>query len=225
LAKVQSGYVNFTPYYGGVGVSRFASVKFIDDSEGEYGDAFDAFLPVPSGQHPALFPGDILAVADPCRGGIGVVTPTPHAWTGPVCISPCAGAEYGTIQAYTGRLPGPVPILPKGWKLCDGENGTIDLRGRFIMGIDVGGIAGENTMGATGGFRKHGTTENNHNDHPHHGHPVTASSSFCTDETGEGNFVAPYDAYSAGNDTADWSHSDSDNRPRYYVLAFMQRVE
>jgi hypothetical protein len=23
----------------------------------------------------------------------------------------------------------------------------------------------------------------------------------------------------------DWSHSDSDNRPRYYVLAFMQRVE
>jgi len=58
------------------------------------------------------------------------------------------------------------------------------------------------------------------------GHSVTASSSFRVVKDDDGTrFLAPYDAYAAGNDTADWSHSDSDNRPRYYVLEFMQRVE
>ena len=37
----------------------------------------------------------------------------------------------GTIAAYYGIKP------PKGWVLCDGKNGTPDLRGRFVYGGNV----------------------------------------------------------------------------------------
>ena len=37
----------------------------------------------------------------------------------------------GTIAAYYGIKP------PKGWVLCDGTNGTPDLRGRFVYGGNV----------------------------------------------------------------------------------------
>ena len=44
---------------------------------------------------------------------------------------------------------GSVNDIPAGWVLCDGSNGTPDLRDRFVLG------AGNNyTVGATGG-KKH----------------------------------------------------------------------
>ena len=36
-----------------------------------------------------------------------------------------------SIQAWSGLLVD----VPDGWQLCDGTNGTPDLRGRFIVGI------------------------------------------------------------------------------------------
>lgn len=36
----------------------------------------------------------------------------------------------GTILPYTGSLSS----IPSGWRLCDGSNGTPDLRNRFVMG-------------------------------------------------------------------------------------------
>ena len=38
----------------------------------------------------------------------------------------------GVIVAWHGE----VDSIPKGWALCDGKNGTPDLRGRFIKGIE-----------------------------------------------------------------------------------------
>ena len=43
----------------------------------------------------------------------------------------------GTILAYTGRMD----QIPRGWYLCDGSNGTPDLRDRFLEG------AGSYTIG------------------------------------------------------------------------------
>lgn len=39
----------------------------------------------------------------------------------------------GTITIYNGDLG----MLPNGWQICDGENGTPDLRDKFILGSDV----------------------------------------------------------------------------------------
>lgn len=42
-----------------------------------------------------------------------------------------AGIPSGVIVAYSGTSE----TIPEGWAVCDGENGTPDLRGRFILGV------------------------------------------------------------------------------------------
>ena len=48
---------------------------------------------------------------------------------------------------------GLISAIPTGWVLCDGTNGTPDLRDRFIMGAtsdsNVGEIGGENEVTLT----------------------------------------------------------------------------
>ena len=64
----------------------------------------------------------------------------------------------GTVTAYSGTFNDGYPVdkntgLVNGeWHLCDGTNGTPDLRNRFIYGGD-----GTNN-GATGGENKHQLT-------------------------------------------------------------------
>jgi hypothetical protein len=60
----------------------------------------------------------------------------------------------GAIVMWSGT----VASIPQGWLLCDGQNGTPDLRDRFIKGA----AAGQNP-GATGGSATH-----THTAHPNH---------------------------------------------------------
>lgn len=48
------------------------------------------------------------------------------------------GIRKGTIVIYDGDIS----EIPSGWQLCDGTNGTPDLRGKFIMGSDEAGVTG-----------------------------------------------------------------------------------
>lgn len=45
--------------------------------------------------------------------------------------SPSNVLPYGTIVPYVGALE----KIPRGWALCDGSNGTPDLRGQFLQGV------------------------------------------------------------------------------------------
>jgi microcystin-dependent protein len=56
-----------------------------------------------------------------------------------------AGVPAGTIVMWSGLDT----AIPVGWKLCDGTNGTPDLRGKFIIGAGgAGGVAVTGTVGA-----------------------------------------------------------------------------
>lgn len=66
---------------------------------------------------------------------------------------------------------GSVQNIPQGWALCDGTNGTPDLRGRFIIGAG-GGVA----LGETGGS----TTTSASGNHNHGG--STASHTLTTQQ-------------------------------------------
>ena len=48
---------------------------------------------------------------------------------------------------------GPIVLIPTGWQLCDGTNGSPDLDERFVMGAGAvkapGGTGGSNTHGHT----------------------------------------------------------------------------
>ena len=65
----------------------------------------------------------------------------------------------GTVTAFSGTFKDGFPVdkntgvVDKEWHLCDGTNGTPDLRNRFIYGGD-----GTNN-GATGGEANHKLTE------------------------------------------------------------------
>lgn len=67
----------------------------------------------------------------------------------PLSVGSSAFPE-GTILPYTGDLA----KIPKGWVLCDGSNGTPDLRGRFLegTGTDTGQFKEAGLPNITGKF-------------------------------------------------------------------------
>jgi len=101
---------------------------------------------------------------------------------------------------------GAIVDIPAGWQLCDGTNGTPDLRNRFIVG------AGDTyTPGDTGGDTNHThtfTTDGHH-------HSLLP-----------GTVVASGTNMSSTTTTAqDSGTTDTSNhRPPYYALAFIMKL-
>jgi hypothetical protein len=75
-----------------------------------------------------------------------------HGFVGPQKPTEAVFPFSGAVIEYTGA----VTNIPAGWALCDGTNGTPDLRGLFIVGA-----GGTYAVGATGGSNAahtHGVT-------------------------------------------------------------------
>jgi microcystin-dependent protein len=90
----------------------------------------------------------------------------PRAHTHDALYAALNHAHAGGSTVPTGAIvmwSGTVASIPQGWVLCDGQNGTPDLRDRFIRGA----AAGQNP-GATGGSLTH-----THADHATHTHTYT----------------------------------------------------
>lgn len=80
------------------------------------------------------------------------------------------GVPKGIIAMWSGALLD----LPSGWALCDGANGTPDLRGRFVVGSEgayaIGETGGANSVTLTEGqMPSHNHTSNNAGSHDHTG--------------------------------------------------------
>ena len=93
------------------------------------------------------------------------------------------GVPSGIIAVWSGSEGS----IPSGWYLCNGSNGTPDLRNRFIVGAgsgssySVGNTGGSNTVTlSTSQIPSHSHTTNNHSHNasvsdPGHGHSVSVS--------------------------------------------------
>ena len=93
------------------------------------------------------------------------------------------GVPSGIIAVWSGAEG----AIPSGWYLCNGSNGTPDLRNRFIVGAgsgssySVGNTGGSNTVTlSTSQIPAHSHTTNNHSHNasvsdPGHGHSVSVS--------------------------------------------------
>jgi len=135
------------------------------------------------------------------------------------------GVPQGAIMMWSGAIN----QIPAGWALCNGTNGTPDLRDRFIAG------AGNTyAVGATGGEATHVLTiaempSHTHIQSPHH-HQVGWDSQSKTNGNSD---IKPLSGSTNGyNDSTDTTATNQNtgggaahnNLPPYYALAFIMKL-
>ena len=140
----------------------------------------------------------------------------------------------GMILMFTGST------APSGWALCDGQNGTPDLRDRFIVGT-----GSTYSSGNTGGVNSVTLTESQIPSHNHtfsgsssHSHSVktgdssdasTGTLKFVHDASGSSNRSGLVNSSTvtisiSGNTGNKGSGNSHENRPPYYALAFIMKT-
>ncbi len=137
------------------------------------------------------------------------------------------GIPKGGVIMWSGSKD----AIPSGWALCDGNNGTPDLRNRFIVGA-----GSDYTVGATGGTLSsnlaHSHTVNNHTHHIDVN--ITNCNGDCVDKRKKGSdetgsedhrhrLIADTQGSAPGTDTQ-LDGGTVDNRPPYYALCFIMKL-
>lgn len=112
----------------------------------------------------------------------------------------------GMIAIWSGAIVD----IPVGYVLCDGNNGTPDLRNKFVPGS--GDTYGPGDSGGADS-QTHGFTGDGHA----HSIPNTSS---CP---GAGGAVC-LNGTDTGNQTAAGTTDSSDNRPQYYSLCYIMKL-
>lgn len=177
-----------------------------------------------------------IASTDEIRNGI--TQPVAPAACTPEALLPVlneikedASFIKGGIVAFSGKFDGvhPIPtgdsIGDKSWRICDGGEGTPDLRNRFIMGCnvttDIGATGGSNEMTGTTGPCTLTIAQM-----PSHTH------TFCkgtyggyAEATGDCSSKQTTDATGGSTSHTHPLSSAVDNRPAYYTLAYIIKVK
>ena len=104
---------------------------------------------------------------------------------------------------------GSIDSIPSNWKLCDGQNGTPDLRDRFVLGA-----GGDYAVGATGGEATHTLTID---EMPAHSHTIPNFGP-------TGNGWAHTGGGEGGTTDITGGGQPHNNMPPYYALAYIMRV-
>ena len=133
----------------------------------------------------------------------------------------CLLARHGGV---TGGLPvgaivlwsGAANAIPAGWHLCDGTDGTPDLRGRFVVGA-----GGSYAVGAKGGAESVTLTVEQMPTHSH-SFPVDASNGSAGDSYVEAS--KRRDSTTQSTDSAGGGAAH-ENRPPYYALCYIMRIK
>lgn len=120
------------------------------------------------------------------------------------------GVPVGTIVIWSGTTSN----IPSGWALCNGQNGTPDLRGRFVFG---GG--GTHAVRSTGGEENHTLTIG---EMPSHSHEVMVGFEI---EGASFNVLSPDSGQTRTSKTYSTGGSKPhNNMPPYYTLCYIQYI-
>ena len=163
-------------------------------------------------------------------GGEKVITS--YIWDDPI----------GTVKQWYK----PANQIRQGWRVCDGD-ANVDFTGMYGRFAKHIGPSGTEKIGDKGGFKTHGVTENNHDDHViNTEYAIDTVGGLDIGEAGPGETgtnTPPPDAHThpitvglgeyqvaeafppgEGNDDT-YRHSNTDNRPPYTVVRFIERFE
>lgn len=147
-------------------------------------------------------------------------------------LSAGGGIPSGGIIIWSGA----VDAVPPGWVVCDGTNGTPDLRDRFVLG---GG--GSRAVGSTGGAETHKLTTSETPSHSHRqltgmgatGEPKPQSYLINNGTTTDGGtgYMGSGSAYHAAGKSPSSVYTQSSGSgaahsimPPYYVLCYIMKV-
>jgi microcystin-dependent protein len=134
--------------------------------------------------------------------------------------------------------------VPSGWALCDGNNGTPDLRGRFVLGSGGGNGLTPRALGQIGGKENQQLTTRELPPHSHgvydpgHAHNWTASRQMAgTDDNNNGSEFSRGDRAQSDPVSKDtdrrttgisiYSSGDGqayDSMPPFYVLSYIMKL-
>lgn len=169
-------------------------------------------------------------------GGTGVTSP---GTAGNVLISSgSAWASQALTTFSTGMIllwSGSIATIPSGWALCDGTNGTPNLRDRFVVGagstyaVDATGGSADAIVVAhthTGTTAAAGT----------HNHTISLSNQSSQNGTVSGGGTVPASSSSTGTTSTEPNHTHTfttastgssgtgANLPPYYALAYIMKL-
>jgi hypothetical protein len=177
----------------------------------------------------------------------GKVSKAGDTMTGPLTLSgaPSSNLHAATKQyvdtssaaaipsGFIGMWSGSVASIPTGWLLCDGSNGTPDLRDRFVIGA-----GSTHTPGATGGNKDAIVVSHTHTatvTDPGHNHtylndPVPAqhpTGTGASDSRGQQNVTYNTSTAATGvtvSNSTTGSSGTNANLPPYYALAYIMKA-
>lgn len=109
--------------------------------------------------------------------------------------------------------------IPTGWHLCDGEDGTPDLRDKFVLG------AGTNHLvGSKGGAETVALSVAQMPSHAHTYYRNTSTVKVATSTSSSASTVTTYTATSTSSSTSG-SNQYHENMPPYYTLCYIMKVK
>ena len=129
------------------------------------------------------------------------------------------GFPKGVIVIWSGSIEN----IPEGWALCNGENETPDLRGRFVLGVNPNTKKNSNftvsEITTVGGAETHKLTIE---EMPRHNHPSYTNESAGS---GDGFWYGGGGYRLRANNSMGFTGGDQphNNMPPYYTLAYIMK--
>lgn len=144
----------------------------------------------------------------------GLPNPDPVSIMGPAGESGAGGVPIGTIAIWSGTEAN----IPTGWALCDGQDGRLDLRHKFVLG------AGPNhPVGETGGSEEVTLTVDQM---PVHQHELTGFPNKITSASYSSSLtpISVKNGSTAKETSSVGSSQPHPNMPPYYALCYIVKI-
>lgn len=175
-----------------------------------------------------------LVITQTGNFGIGTTSPSEVLSVAGTVESTTGGFKFpdGTTQttAMTGGIPaggiimwsGSIASIPSGWSLCDGSNGTPDLRDRFVVGAGSSYSTGNNGGSTSHSHGAGAYTAPSHNHGGSTGGVSFGGSGSKTAHWLDMEHTHPISAESANSITG--TSASSSSLPPYYAMAYIMKL-